>query len=393
MKKLNCLVITNYNYEFCGGVENFNRMLYRSFPNINFFEFPIFTKEVYCDIEFKNLTKVEISQNIPWLLDYDNWPKKIFGSRALLIFKRLWALKKCSNQTGKKLEKIIKNNNIDIILLSGTSFFCKKFFKKYNRKIYFIQHDHICTINTNYYYDNAKKLFIHYKKNFKQKIAHRYYSYDFPNIINNFICNDNESLKLFLEWYPNKNVYCAPLASKFEPEYTTTATKKYDFISPIRNAEKKNPDKVWTIFKCLDRKGLIIGDEHGNSSWGNIEKKEAISDINEVKQMYSKSKFMFLASDYEGFSLAACEALSLGLPCILPNTFPTAKYHVGENNERGFVYDFYDTTENIVRSIDDYIKTVNYAKVSKKCVEFAKQNFTTEIFKKNWSKIFNEACK
>lgn len=74
--KVNILFITNFNYQCLGGVENYNRLIYSNFKNIQFHELPLLHSD---KIVAEKLDNVKVINHDKFFNTYDtdNFIKKI----------------------------------------------------------------------------------------------------------------------------------------------------------------------------------------------------------------------------------------------------------------------------------------------------------------------------
>ncbi len=375
---MNVLVITTCNYNYLGGIENYNRLMYTSFPDINFYEIATLDRKFKKHFKFNNVENIETSINLDPYFDVEL-------DSAYLELNNAMDLRKNNKKLSKKLESIIKDKKIDKILISGYAFFDKRFLKKYRNKVIFIQHLHINFLNLRLYYSFDHNKFLERNDSIKRKIFNRIFEFDFAKYCYNFVCCDPYSVDELRKFAKNKNIDWTPIMSRLVNK-NEAISKKYEFISPIRNSKEKSPKMIRNIINNIGNNSLIIGTDFKDKKDNFVQYKSAVSNENELASLYCKSKYLLLASRYEGFSIVSGEALSLGLPCILPNTFPSARYLVG-NNERGYIYNWYDDIGTISKNIQSYIQGINYEIVSKRCIKFATENLDNKTFKNNWERI------
>ena len=97
---------------------------------------------------------------------------------------------------------------------------------------------------------------------------------------------------------------------------------------------------------------------------------------NDLSNIFNKTKYVLLPSNYEGFPFVVVEALSFGVPVLIKDSFPSASYLaidqmlLAKNNK-----DFLNKIK-LLKEIDDkeYLKLVNKAK------DFAIKNLHNGIF-------------
>lgn len=391
---MNILIMANLHHNIVGGAETYNKLLYKLFQEINFIEISFLPSEK-TDSQYKN---VVFDHSIDQLLFNDK--NEIFPKKSNLILKfnllsrviKYMRKRRISIKISRVLEKIIFDNNIEKIIWATSYFFNKKFIKKYNSKIYFIQHQHPLHYFKMYSfdYDNTKKFtkynILTFFKNLNFSWNYNYFKY-----INNIIAFDENNKKVIEKEYKNKQIYTINIPSKFSVNKSRSTYKnlKYDFIIPIRIERQKNPLEIANFAKwnCCN-KFLICGSGSLTNLVQDIKNiiiSKPLNDINLINA-YNESKFLLLFSYFEGFPIVIAEAFSFGIPCIIPDTFPSAKYLIGENNERGLVFDINDQEK--FEKINLFKNTCDYAKISSNIEKFSKDNLSEEKFALSWSKIF-----
>lgn len=377
---MNILVITNYNYEYSGGIENYNKLLYTTFPEHNFFELCLMNNGEISK-KIKNVKSHFISNN---LFDY----KKVKCKNNIFLFiKKIFNIKKEIFFLYRKISNFVDCKNIDLIIFSGQLWYHKKFIKKNIDKCLFLQHSHIKHYIDNFWYNSSNYCYEERKKTIISKFIDLLLCKDnFFKVVKYIVTVEKYSTKILKSFYKDKICFEIPVPSKFENYEKTIFRKSFFFISPIRNSFEKNPDKIIDIAEKLKFKTLLIGNGHEKMTTKYVIKN---NDVNTslLFSLYNQSKFLLLSSFFEGFSLVSSESLSLGLPIIVPNTHLSAKYLVGEN-ERGFIYNLCDSTEKICKSIKEYIDTIDYKKVSTECIRFYNENISNKVFMQKWKDIF-----
>lgn len=364
---MNILIITNWSYKVkSGGVENYNRLLYKNFPNINFIEFTILDDSELSknEISYKNVEIINYSKKFNFINNKIVNKKYIFFTKIKEIF-----------FINKILEKIIKKHQIDKIIFSGDYFFCRKFLKKYKDKIFFIQHTHP-THYIPYFY--LKKVKLKYLRKINWWLLYRN---DFFKYVKNIISFDFKNTEIIKKYFKNKQIFEISLPSKFK--FQKSDSLKYDVIT-IARKEKAMIDLYKEIIKASNFNFLSIGCEL------DVKQKHFtyIDFLNddELLKKFLESKFLLLLTYIDGFPFVAVEALSLGKPIILFNNFPSASFLVGENGERGLLINNY---ENAIEEIIEFLKKCNYNKLSTNCFDWANKNLTIDIFVKKWWTLFN----
>lgn len=182
------------------------------------------------------------------------------------------------------------------------------------------------------------------------------------------------------------NACIIPLSTQIPYDFDQILTKCADsrkrilYFGRIDN-EQKNICLLNRINKNLN---LIDFYGRGDKNWIKIlgsSYKGFINDINNIKNLLTKYKFMILMSNYEGFSYSLVQALSYGLPIIVLDSYASAKFLVN-NNKNGFLLE-----PN--KSIDEYVKEIKkiyniqnkeYLQLSLNAYNFAKSNLSDKQF-------------
>lgn len=390
---MNVLVISNLVHSKVGGAEVYNRLIYSNLKDISFFEIPILWPDNEKKSMYKNVKLLDTAQQIKKMeLQFPKVPKIIINSRIKIISRLgcYYNKKFYSKILSEKISEIIEKYDIEKIIWGTTYFINKKFINKHKDIIYFVQHQTPYNYLNLYYvdYNKTKKFkkcdFVSFL--FKKGTT---WKTNYFKIMKNIICFDCVNADIIKSFY-DRNLIDINIPSQFSVTSSLNHQheKEFDFIIPIRFTKQKNPEAIADFARNNPNYSFFI--------CGEGEEKQKLSNINninlsrpltpeEMKKYYSKSKFIILFSYFEGFPLVVAEALSFGLPCILADTFPSAKYLVGENSDRGFLFDLND--EGHQSKINHFINNCDYHKLSKNAIDFAKTKLSEKEFAKKWEKV------
>ncbi|MGL4950255.1 MAG: glycosyltransferase [Mycoplasma sp.] len=160
--------------------------------------------------------------------------------------------------------------------------------------------------------------------------------------------------------------------------------KKAAFIG--RMSEEKNIDFLFEVRNILINKDITLnfygsdpdGKYINKEGYGGLKSKEELDDI------YSELGVLVLASKFEGLPVIISEAFSYGIPVVIVDSFSNAKFLVG-NNERGLFSNM--NASDFADKISFLLDSKNYNEFSKKCSDFALENFSNDAFKEFWLNI------
>lgn len=121
------------------------------------------------------------------------------------------------------------------------------------------------------------------------------------------------------------NCFLAPVAADLDFFWGKRHSKIFNQIVTVaRLSKQKNLPLFFEVAKEFPRlKFIIVGDgeERNNLEKIKPENVEMIGQKNreEIKEIFSRSDFFVLTSNYEGWGLSCIEALAAGLPVIMPD--------------------------------------------------------------------------
>lgn len=247
--------------------------------------------------------------------------------------------------------------------------------------MYFIQHATPLHYSTKREYDTNK---YSYKKIslFKYIFNKIFNRRDFIKSARNIVIFTELDKKFFIENFKDalsKKWYIIPLPTKYEIAKTTDHYL-YDFIVCGRMDKTKNIDLICKFAKNhKELKFVACGDGDERVKLLKCENFKVYHSLNKLDllKVYKQSKYLLSFSKYEGFPFVAVESISNGLPCILINGYPSAKFLIG-NNERGLLINenFTDYDNKII----EYINNINYSDISNNCINFAKDKLQLSSF-------------
>ena len=192
------------------------------------------------------------------------------------------------------------------------------------------------------------------------------------------------------------NAYVINLSNYVPPHFEKELTNNANFKKGILyfgriDNDPKNIDWLHEI-----NQSLHLIDFYGKGDANLIAKlgpsyKGFISNSNDFQDLFIKYKFMILMSNYEGFPFSLTQSLCYGLPIIVLDTFPSAKYLVNDN-QNGFLLKPHQTLDEYTQKIKQFYSVNNeeYLKLSLNAYHFAQANLSDEKFEQKWLKIFHE---
>lgn len=214
-----------------------------------------------------------------------------------------------------KIKKVVKEYNPDI--LHATDYAASVVCAPFSKKVPVISHIHnnpiwIKKININ-------SLLYKYAVRRVSRVL----------VVSNSIIDEY----VFSDYFKNKAINIGNPVSRngIIAKVGTDRKKEYDICCVARVTPQKNPWKFLGIIEELkerhhDIKAVWVGKGEIEEEVKNYSQKHNLSkniDFVGYKKnpwtYMAKSKIFMLTSDYEGYGLAAYEALSLGLPCVVSN--------------------------------------------------------------------------
>jgi glycosyltransferase involved in cell wall biosynthesis len=176
-------------------------------------------------------------------------------------------------------------------------------------------------------------------------------------------------------------IICNPLdLTMFKPsmvrkEYEFLFIGRYDYWGKGFDVLEKNPQ--------IKNKILVISDNknHSLSDVTYIHR----PDRKAIPELMNKSKILFFPSRFESFGQVPAEALASGLPILMRETGlgVELKKHIPE-----FIVEDFDNNELVQNKINTLLN--NYESYSQKARNFAENNFSKELYEKQWLKLVKE---
>ena len=130
-----------------------------------------------------------------------------------------------------------------------------------------------------------------------------------------------------------------------------------------------------------DKKKLLKWLDNKDSFKGFIEHKNVQKEMN-------KNKALIMTSKFEGFPNTIVEALSIGLPVILFDTFESAKFL----EESGAVFLIKNNDEKAFIEKMKWLETLEkseYDKIVNRAIKFSLKYLTDEIYEQKWNQIID----
>lgn len=393
---MNILLITGYVHNFVGGVEMHNKMLFEAMPEIHFIEIPIKEFDENKIDNFKNVTTLDTISKIFARIqkNYINFfGKKIILKSILYYFSLYIRTKIYKFKLFRELDMLVEKYDIKKIIWTVPNIVNLKFIKKYRNIIYWIQHNSPIIYLNSWYFSEKKCTYK--KRNFLNIFLMKIFFWNDKSFkfFKKLVCFDDINISFFKSKINVKDrlfyKLIAPSKYRYDSSVDSKVRKKFDFISPIRLSNQKNPQFIAKFARDNSQYNLYVCGSGKKSDMlsgiSNIKLSKAI-DGDILREAYLQSKFLLLASFFEGSPFVVKEAISLGIPCIVANTFPSAKFLVGEHSERGFLFDLKD--ENNFQNINKFIESCNYEELVENCLKFSKENLSFDSFELNARKIF-----
>lgn len=347
---MNILIISGYSHASIGGAEKYIREVIKigKKNKINFFEISLLQN--YKNAADKMCDSVLLSNKFT---SKNN--ENIFHKLIEYYFKN------------KAVNKYLKNNKIDLILLNGVDFSLKK---KYLNKAIFIQH------SDNQYYEKLKNKF--------------YFKYLGINTISakakNIVCFSKQSKDRFekIEKYNmNRNYFIVPM---FLQEPNNCINKQENIVYVGRLSDEKGIQSIIELSNIINEKIHVYGDGPIRlTNYENIIYHGFLNPLH-LEEAFGNAKLNILLSKSEGLPFSIIEGFSYGIPCIIIDSFINAKFLV--NNGKNGILLNRDTDINQIANIVNNFDYKNFS--GKEIKSFAKDNFNYLDFEKNWIYIFSK---
>lgn len=208
---------------------------------------------------------------------------------------------------------------------------------------------------------------------------------------NNLVLFDHYQLDKYPE---SKKYFFIPLSS-----YNENFIKEHSKIILENLKDKLNGDVIYFGRINNHQKNIhfinVLNEEYKANikEYGPIENNTPTTNYmgklsrSEIIETVSKAKFSILVSTTEGFSYSLVEAISLGTPIIVRDTYPSAKYLVSYNN--GFLIDKNFTIEQTAKYLEklNKISPDDYRQLVENCIKFALSELNTNKFEERWEDI------
>lgn len=271
--------------------------------------------------------------------------------------------------------------------------------KLLNKKVNFSQYNLIldCTNYQNINFMQQENYFFIQQFQYEWYMQKKYIENGFFNPFNyakNLVLYDSYQLK---DYNKNQNYFFNPLCSYNEKfilekysEISKNINEKFNgdivYIGRINNIQKN----ICFINEMNTKYGLNI------KVYGPIEHNTKVTNYGgklsrtELIKILEKAKFSILVSNTEGFSYSMVESISLGVPVIIRDSYPSAKYLTSKNN--GFLLSKDLNSHEFakrIKEIQDDLTIDGYKNLVKNCIDFAISDLSTDDFEKRWLQIIN----
>lgn len=353
MKKI--LALTFADPRTQGGIEGFNRMLKKFYPNeLVIITYPNDFEKIY---------------NVPDVIEV--------GSRNF-IFRVVNKLLK-NRLRENLLKKIIKESKADVIILVHPNDL--QILKDIKIKKILVQHTSYESFIRDFCHNNEEE-----KKLVKEKVdcfvtLSKYDAERFQKELriekNKIATIRHSSMIELLETKKEKNKNLVMIGR------IDNSSKRFDLAI---KSMKKLPDYILNIyggvFKQEDMDFLqeIIKNE-------NIKNVYFKGITNNIQEKLDKSGIFIMTSDYEGYGIANIEAMRRGLPIILRNTFDSAQDIVMNN---GVLLAKEWNEDKFIEAVKKVYK--NYKHYSENSKRLGKR-YDFDKIKKEWEKVINDVIK
>ncbi len=373
------LIINIHNHNHIGGAERYSKNLIEFMCkfDLSIDEFDVIPEPL--QDEKVNLRIIE--NDFKDQLVFNNFKKfhkhNIFYSFYIYILTR--------RRIRKTVYKLEKNNNYDLII-DNTFFYYKKFNKL--DKYIWVQH------NSPSYYrgDITKSAFLNSISKYVLPISG--VRNPFKNIKNVIMYDQfNENV---IKKNKSNNYFTIPLAM-----YSSAEIKKNSLVcensleKPLLNYgryenHQKNLVLLNEILSNVKKTSFVYGygpDKHLIKG-KKINLNDKI-DQNNLGKIFNNSSFFILTSNFEGFGYVLVESLSHGVPILVRDSFPSAKF-LTNNNKNGFLFSKKSSAPEVVDFINKSIAEMNedsYKVMRNNCTDFAVANLAIEAFEHKWIEI------
>ncbi|MGL4768972.1 MAG: glycosyltransferase family 4 protein [Mycoplasmoidaceae bacterium] len=368
-----------------GGVEKYVDNLIKLFTNKGF------TIDIYITDYINLETRKEYKEYYPNI-------NIIFGNSKNL---KNWVLKNRFLISFCWLFRIIKTrflfnkffNNIDYdFIIDNTAFNFSKLRK--NKKALFIIHMDISNLLNeklkNYKIFEIKKIiyYIIFQKIIKVSESLK----DYSNIVlfsekDKLILENSKDIK---KWQKIFHSFC----SIKNPEHNSEYNLYGNIISILRFSNtEKNLIFLDEVSKKLDNKIHVYGEGEDRILFKNVIIHNKITDEILKYELLSRSSIFIMTSNFEGLPFSIVEALSMGLPIIIRNTFLHATTLV-KHKYNGLVFDKDATPTEVADGIKDLLKNpMLLREMSKNSIKIFEENFEISNFNNSWEHIIKQISK
>lgn len=360
-KKLKIAVICENPHYILGGIENYNALCYQDWAHkYDVTEFPFIADQG------KRSTVRPLNNNIKINYLLVGWKPN------LMIWGGIY--------TKKKMQKIF--NDFDVVIINS-SWIPKKWLN--NDKTILVQH-------------NDLQVYC-WKWNSKN------YLFSFSLILNSLFFNIGTLKNPFLKaknivFYSKetdfesnvKNKWYIQLAHKSQSEIICQNINNrlgFAWIGRLVDDQKNVKDAI--RLANLNNDMSIYGQGNVKLIDKYLKNKQQFKGIiskHQIDEILKSLKAFILTSKYEGFSFVVVEALSMGTPVIMFNTFDAAKFF--KNSGAVFLIE-----KNNIEQFNAKIAWLRnlslkeYENISNQAIDFAKKHFTKEIFWNKWDQVLS----
>ena len=165
------------------------------------------------------------------------------------------------------------------------------------------------------------------------------------------------------------------------------ASKDITFICPARYCDQKNHKLLFNVFnkyadiypksslECFGQGDLIIDYNNFVRTLKNGLNIKLNGQVDNISAYLNRSKFFVLSSIYEGNPISILEALSLGIPCVVPNIGGIPD--IIKDGFNGFLFKVNDE-ESMLDKMIEATNFENYQLLSRHCIDsVAKYSIST----------------